>query len=139
MTQARAEGVRISADIYSYSAGGTAIGSAVADPGLFKRQNCKPEDIEVVGTVKIDGKVYRLDAFSGEPKTLFFIFGDDTNGKETYEASRFMDAHILENGKVDLNFNRAINPPCAYTLYATCPLPPPQNQLKISILAGEKK
>jgi uncharacterized protein (DUF1684 family) len=90
-------------------------------------------------TFKIDGKVYRLDAFSGEPKTLFFIFGDDTNGKETYEASRFMDAHILENGNVDLNFNRAFNPPCAYTLYATCPLPPPQNQLKISILAGEKK
>ena len=90
-------------------------------------------------TFKIDGKVYRLDAFSGAPKTLFFIFGDVTNGKETYEASRFLDAEILENGKVDLNFNRAYNPPCAYTPYATCPLPPPQNQLKIPIRAGEKK
>jgi uncharacterized protein (DUF1684 family) len=88
---------------------------------------------------KIDGKVYRLDAFSGEPKTLFFIFGDATNGKETYEASRFLDAEILENEKVDLNFNRAYNPPCAYTPYATCPLPSPQNQLKIPIRAGEKK
>ena len=90
-------------------------------------------------TFKIDGKFYRLDAFSGKPKTLFFIFGDDTNGKETYEASRFMEADIMADGKVDLNFNRAYNPPCAYTPYATCPLPPPQNQLKTSILAGEKK
>ena len=90
-------------------------------------------------TFKIDGKIYRLEAFSGEPQTLFFIFGDETNGKETYEASRFMNACILENGKVDLNFNRAHNPPCAYTPFATCPLPPPQNHLKIQILAGEKK
>jgi uncharacterized protein (DUF1684 family) len=89
-------------------------------------------------TFKIDGKAYRLDAFSGKPRTLFFIFGDETNGKETYEGSRFLDAEILESGKVVLNFNRAHNPPCAYTPYATCPLPPPQNQLKISILAGEK-
>ena len=90
-------------------------------------------------TFKIDGKAYRLDAFSGKPQTLFFIFGDETNGKDTYEASRFLDAEILESGKVVLNFNRAHNPPCAYTPHATCPLPPPQNQLKISILAGEKK
>jgi uncharacterized protein (DUF1684 family) len=90
-------------------------------------------------TFKIDGKLYRLEAFSGESQILFFIFGDETNGKETYEASRFMNARILENGKVDLNFNRAFNPPCAYTPFATCPLPPPQNQLKIQILAGEKK
>lgn len=90
-------------------------------------------------TFKIDGKLCRLEAFSGAPATLFFIFGDETNGKETYEASRFMDANILANGKVDMNFNRAYNPPCAYTPFATCPLPPPQNQLKIQILAGEKK
>ncbi len=88
---------------------------------------------------RIDGKEYRLDAFSARPKKLFFIFGDETNGEETYEASRFLEADILNNGKVDLNFNRAYNPPCAYTSYATCPLPPPQNQLKIAIRAGEKK
>ena len=90
-------------------------------------------------TFKIDGQTRRLEAFSGGPNALFFIFGDATNGKETYEASRFMTAQILENGKVDLNFNRAVNPPCAYTPFATCPLPPPQNQLKIRIPAGEKK
>lgn len=90
-------------------------------------------------TFEIDGKSFRLDAFASEPQTLFFIFGDKTNGKETYEGSRFMEANILKNGKVDLNFNRAYNPPCAYTPFATCPLPPPQNQLEISIMAGEKK
>jgi uncharacterized protein (DUF1684 family) len=88
---------------------------------------------------RIDGDEYRLDAFSGGPKKLFFIFGDATNGEETYEASRFMEADILDNSKVDLNFNRAYNPPCAYTPYATCPLPPPQNQLNSAIRAGEKK
>jgi len=89
-------------------------------------------------TFKIEGKLYRLDAFAGEPQTLFFIFGDETNGEETYEACRFLEASFLENGQVDLNFNRAYNPPCAYTPHATCPLPPPQNQLCVRILAGEK-
>jgi uncharacterized protein (DUF1684 family) len=90
-------------------------------------------------TFKIDGRTYRLDAFSSNSKGLFFVFGDYTNGKETYEASRFMYAKVLESGKVVMNFNRAYNPPCAYTPFATCPLPPPQNQLEIRILAGEKK
>jgi len=88
---------------------------------------------------KIDGQEYRLEAFSYGPQELFFIFKDETNGKETYDAARFMVSRILEDGKVDLNFNRAYNPPCAYTPYATCPLPPPQNHLKVRIEAGEKK
>lgn len=89
----------------------------------------------------IDGKEYRLDAFRGDAKgkKLFFIFRDETNGKETYEPGRFMVSDILDNGKVDLNFNRAYNPPCAYTPYATCPLASPQNWLKVRIEAGEKK
>ncbi len=115
-------------------------GSAPPLAGSFLLDNGTVTMTAEQGTeLKIDGNVYRLDAFSGKPKTLFFIFGDDTNGKKTYEASRFMNAYILEDGKVSLNFNRAFNPPCAYTPYATCPLPPRQNQLKISILAGEKK
>lgn len=90
---------------------------------------------------KLGGKSYRLEAFQGNPENtrFFFIFKDETNGKETYEASRFMVADLLENGKVDLNFNRAYNPPCAYTPYATCPLPPPENYLNVRIEAGEKK
>jgi len=88
----------------------------------------------------IDGKEFSLEAFQGSnEKSLFIIFKDETNGNETYEASRFLNCKIMENGKVDLNFNRAYNPPCAYTLYATCPLPPPQNYLNIRIEAGEKK
>jgi uncharacterized protein (DUF1684 family) len=90
-------------------------------------------------TFDLEGKAYRLDAFGGKLKGLFIVFGDTTNGKETYEAARFLDAEVSENGKVTLNFNRAYNPPCAYTPYATCPLPPPQNQLNIPIPAGEKK
>lgn len=88
---------------------------------------------------KINTQEFQLEAFSGDLKKLFFIFKDETNGKDTYEASRFMESNLLDGGKVDLNFNRAYNPPCAFTPYATCPLPPPQNYLKIRIEAGEKK
>ena len=89
----------------------------------------------------IDGKEFRLDAFAmdDQNRKLFFIFKDDTNGDESYGAGRFMVSDVLENEKVDLNFNRAYNPPCAYTPYATCPLAPPQNWLNIRIEAGEKK
>lgn len=88
----------------------------------------------------LSGQDLRLDAFGSgsDVKGLFFVFTDLTSGKETYGASRFMQADILENGKVDLNFNRAYNPPCAYTPFATCPLPPPQNHLSVRIEAGEK-
>jgi uncharacterized protein (DUF1684 family) len=88
----------------------------------------------------IDEKEFRLDAFveDAQSKQLFFIFKDETNGKETYGAGRFMTSNVLEDGKVDLNFNRAYNPPCAYTPYATCPLAPEQNWLKVRIEAGEK-
>jgi uncharacterized protein (DUF1684 family) len=89
---------------------------------------------------RLDGKDYRLDTFEmkSNSKTLFIIFKDETNGNETYGASRFMNTTILDDGSVDLNFNRAHNPPCAYTPYATCPLPPPQNILPVRIEAGEK-
>jgi len=100
-------------------------------------------EMEVAGylTFQIDDREYRLDAFGDYPESndLFIIFKDGTSGMETYGASRFMGAEILEDGTVDLNFNRAYNPPCAYTPYATCPLPPPQNILTVRIEAGEKK
>ena len=89
----------------------------------------------------INGQLFHLVAFqeSTDDETLFIIFKDETNGKETYETSRFLRCRFLEKGIVDLNFNRAHNPPCAYTPYATCPLSPPQNWLKVRIEAGEKK
>ena len=84
-----------------------------------------------------DGKEHRLEpVMSGEDK-LFFIFGDLTNGKATYPAGRFLYTDLPINGKVALDFNEAVNPPCAFTDFATCPLPPPQNRLKIAIEAGE--
>ncbi len=88
----------------------------------------------------LDGRELKLIGFSQGPKNLFIIFKDLTNGVETYEASRFMSAEILEGGdKVNLNFNRAYNPPCAFTPHATCPLPPPENILDVRIAAGEKR
>lgn len=88
---------------------------------------------------ELDGKEYQLDVFGSSPdaERFFIVMKDGTSGDETYGASRFMSATKLENNKVDLNFNRAYNPPCAYTPYATCPLPPPQNILTVRIEAGE--
>ena len=88
----------------------------------------------------IDGKEYRLDPI-GRPggKSLFVIFADHTNGYETYGAGRFLYAKMPgEDGKTVLDFNKAYNPPCAFTRFATCPLPPKQNVLQIEVTAGEK-
>ena len=74
----------------------------------------------------------------GDQPELFLIFKDATSGQGTYGAGRFLYADLPKNGKVILDFNRAINPPCAFTIFATCPLPPKQNQLTIAIPAGEK-
>lgn len=73
-----------------------------------------------------------------EDQQLFFIFKDATNGKETYPAGRFLYSDLPKDGKVVLDFNRAHNPPCAFTDYATCPLPPRQNHLAVRIEAGER-
>jgi uncharacterized protein (DUF1684 family) len=73
-----------------------------------------------------------------EHPELFLIFKDATSAHGTYAAGRFLYADMPKNGKVILDFNRAINPPCAFTIYATCPLPPKQNQLALAIPAGEK-
>jgi len=88
----------------------------------------------------IDGLELRLDALlksSGASK-LFIIFADETSGEDTYGGGRYLDADFLDEQTVDLNFNRATNPPCAYTKHATCPLPPEQNILPLFIEAGEK-
>jgi uncharacterized protein (DUF1684 family) len=87
-----------------------------------------------------DGKTYRLDALSGgDDGSLFLLFADQTNSHETYGAGRFLDTDPPRNGKVVVDFNKAYNPPCAFTAYATCPLPPRQNRLPLRIEAGEKK
>lgn len=70
---------------------------------------------------------------------LFLIFADATSGKETYGAARFLYADMPVDGKIVLDFNRAYNPPCAFTPYATCPLAPPENRLPVRVEAGELK
>ncbi len=87
---------------------------------------------------EIGGKSLRLDPVlePGE-KQLFFIFRDATSGLSTYGAGRFLYADPPKDGYVVLDFNKAYSPPCAFTPYATCPLPPPQNRLPIAIEAGE--
>ncbi len=86
----------------------------------------------------INNTTYRLDALEEEGK-LFIIFGDASNGESTYPSGRFLYAAIPgPSGKTILDFNTAHNPPCAFTRFATCPLPPKQNFLPIAVTAGEK-
>ncbi len=86
----------------------------------------------------IAGKEYQLDAL-GEGNELFILFGDATSGKSTYPAGRFLYTDLPDaNGNTIIDFNKAFNPPCAFTIFATCPLPPKQNILPIAIKAGEK-
>ncbi|HXH29094.1 MAG TPA: DUF1684 domain-containing protein [Candidatus Polarisedimenticolia bacterium] len=87
----------------------------------------------------LNGRKLRLDPVIEEPGAdeLFFIFADQTNGKETYPSGRFLYAAFPKDGTLILDFNKAYNPPCAFTPYATCPLPPPQNRLPVRIEAGE--
>jgi uncharacterized protein (DUF1684 family) len=70
---------------------------------------------------------------------LFLIFADGTSGRETYGAARFLYADPPCGGKIVLDFNKAYNPPCAFTAFATCPLAPPENRLDLRVTAGEKK
>ena len=100
------------------------------------------EDYPVPGVAvfTLDGKEYRLEPVLEEPNgDYFFIFGDKTNGSETYGAGRFLYTKPAYNGTVIVNFNKAYNPPCAFTEFATCPLPPQGNKLPIRVDAGEKK
>lgn len=86
---------------------------------------------------ELDGQTRRLEAVA-EGDQLFIIFGDRTNGKTSYGAGRFIYARWPENGVTTLDFNRAYNPPCVFTEYSTCPLPPQSNRLPVAIEVGEK-
>lgn len=86
----------------------------------------------------LGGTAYTLDA-TGNGKKLFVVFGDASNGKETYPAGRFIYIDRPDSaGRAFVDFNKAYNPPCAFTEFATCPLPPKENVLPAAILAGEK-
>ena len=82
------------------------------------------------------GKTYRLRPIF-EDQTLFFLFKDSTNKTRTYQAGRMLNTALPVDGQVDLDFNRSYNPPCTFTPYATCPLPPKENRLPFAVEAGE--
>jgi uncharacterized protein (DUF1684 family) len=96
------------------------------------------QEVTSVGVVsfKLGGVACSLEAADAGDQ-LYFIFKDTTAGKTTYPAGRYMYTPTAKNGIVELDFNRAYNPPCAYNPYATCPLPRPENRLKAAVLAGE--
>ncbi|MDE3253903.1 MAG: DUF1684 domain-containing protein, partial [Bacteroidota bacterium] len=86
----------------------------------------------------IDNTPYSLDVLN-EGEQLFIVFGDATSGKESYAAGRFLYADQPDkDGNTILDFNKAHNPPCAFTHFATCPLPPKENILPLAVTAGEK-
>jgi hypothetical protein len=98
---------------------------AMANPGVVEFQQ--------------DGKTHRIEALDEGEGVLFLVFADRTNGHGSYGAGRFLDAPMPDaNGNVMLDFNQSRNPPCAFTAFATCPLPPPENRLDVAITAGEK-
>ena len=88
---------------------------------------------------KLGGRTLRLDALE-EDDGLFFVLRDDTAGKTTYNSGRFLfvEKKPAPGETFTLDLNRAYNPPCAFSEYTTCPLPPKQNVLKVRIDAGEK-
>ena len=88
-----------------------------------------------------DGKDYHLEPVVDDNE-LWFVMRDQTSGKTTYGASRFLytdmpKSGVKQPGTVEIDFNKAENPPCVFTDFATCPLPPPQNRLPLAVTAGE--
>jgi len=109
----------------------------VAVPTVLGRasEEKSPGEVEIA----LEGRSYRLQALEAEDGGLFLVFGDATNGKETYGAGRFLETEAPRpDGSVVVDFNRAYNPPCAFTPYATCPLPPARNRLSVPVRAGER-
>jgi len=98
-----------------------------------------PTPVAGVAVFKINGQEVRLTDLNGDPtKGLFFVFNDLTAKSDTYPGGRFLYTEPVVDGKVIIDFNRAHNPPCAVTPYATCPLAPKENRLTVAVPAGEK-
>lgn len=100
-----------------------------------------PTDIEATHKAVFthDGKTYELIATHGTPQSPQFVLRDPTSRDSTYPASRFLYGEEVTDKTIVLDFNKAINPPCAFTEHAVCPLPPPENVLPFRIEAGEKR
>lgn len=98
-------------------------------------------EAEIPGFVEfsLNGNSYRLDAQRESETELLIVFADSTNRTTTYQPGRFLDALIPSDGKLVLDFNLAYNPPCAFSQFTLCPMPPKQNRLPVAIEAGEKR
>ena len=103
----------------------------------------EPTSIQCAGVLAFEqgGATWHLDALpGGEDGSLWLIFGDATNGTDTYGGGRYLYTEPpLADGSVVVDFNLAYNMPCVFSPYATCPLPPPQNRLGLRIEAGERR
>jgi hypothetical protein len=88
---------------------------------------------------ELGGKRVTLDGVLETPDAteIWFILRDETSGKETYPGGRFLYSELPKAGRIVLDFNESYNPPCAFTAYATCPLPPRQNWMPVRVEAGE--
>lgn len=99
----------------------------------------KPVLVAFKAVFSVGGQTVELLPMAVGEHEVFFVFRDRTSGRETYGAGRFLKAVKAQGGKIWLDFNRAYNPPCAFTPFATCPLPPPENWLPFPVPAGEKR
>jgi uncharacterized protein len=124
-------------EAYRITARFVAAPTIIQVPNILGQVSDMPRPGYLVFTV--NGQEVRLDPVIEEPgdKELFIIFRDETAPKETYGAGRFVYADMPRDGQVILDFNKAYSPPCAFTPFATCPLPPKQNRLPVRIEAGE--
>jgi len=112
-----------------------------AKPSEFHTVNQLNDDVvyktEGVVEFTLNGETVRLRPATTRPGRLYFIFRDGTSGKETYDTARFLYSDLRDDGTTILDFNQAYNPPCSFNPFTTCPLPIPENRLKVRILAGE--
>jgi uncharacterized protein (DUF1684 family) len=115
---------------------------SLSPPRLMEVPNVSG-DLKVVevshqAVFEVDGQPVTLLPMAVSDREVFFVFRDRTSGKESYGGGRFLKMAPAVDGKIRLNFNYAYNPPCAFTPFATCPLPPPENWLPLAVNAGEK-
>ena len=108
---------------------------ALSVPNVLGEVNLEKSIGKVVFAVS--GTSFSLEALTEDEGGLFLIFADPTNGDTTYPSGRFLYTAAPSDGNVVLDFNSAYSPPCAFTPYATCPLPPSENRLAIRVEAGE--
>lgn len=113
-------------------------GSTIPIPNVLGQT----DDVASPGTLtfRFNDETYSVEALEASDNRLFLIIGDETNQTETYQAGRYMYVDKPdESGRTIIDFNKIYNPPCSYTPYSTCQLPPSDNRLSLAITAGEKR